>query len=120
MGGSGSHQFTAPCETGEDVIVYCEDGSYAANLERAGVDPLPPAEVRPLESLPPEQRELFADAQLDAHVYADDPAARFVLIHMRTHRIGDRVGTDGPVVEAITRDGAVLRSGAVRALVPHP
>jgi prolyl-tRNA synthetase len=41
MGGSGSHQFTVPCESGEDTIVYTEDGSYAANLERAAVDPLP-------------------------------------------------------------------------------
>jgi len=41
MGGSGSHQFTIPCESGEDTIVYTEDGSYAANLERAAVDPLP-------------------------------------------------------------------------------
>jgi prolyl-tRNA synthetase len=39
MGGSGSHQFTVPCESGEDTIVYTEDGSYAANLERAAVDP---------------------------------------------------------------------------------
>jgi len=38
MGGSGSHQFTVPCESGEDTIVYTEDGSYAANLERAAVD----------------------------------------------------------------------------------
>ena len=41
MGGSGSHQFTIPCESGEDTIVYTEDGSYAANLERADVDPPP-------------------------------------------------------------------------------
>ena len=41
MGGSGSHQFTVPCESGEDTIVYTQDGSYAANLERAAVDPLP-------------------------------------------------------------------------------
>jgi prolyl-tRNA synthetase len=41
MGGSGSHQFTIPCESGEDTIVYTEDGSYAANLERATVDPVP-------------------------------------------------------------------------------
>lgn len=40
MGGSGSHQFTVPCESGEDTIVYAEDSSYAANLERAAVDPL--------------------------------------------------------------------------------
>ncbi len=39
MGGSGSHQFTVPCENGEDVIVYTEDGSYAANIEKAPVDP---------------------------------------------------------------------------------
>ncbi len=42
MGGSGSHQFTTPCDNGEDVIVFTEDGSYAANLEKAAVDPLDP------------------------------------------------------------------------------
>jgi len=41
MGGSGSHQFTIPCPTGEDIIVHTADGSYAANLEKAAVDPLP-------------------------------------------------------------------------------
>jgi prolyl-tRNA synthetase len=41
MGGSGSHQFTVPCDSGEDVIVHTEDGSYAANLEKAAVDPAP-------------------------------------------------------------------------------
>ncbi|MBS3734794.1 MAG: proline--tRNA ligase [Phycisphaerae bacterium] len=39
MGGSGSHQFTVPCDSGEDVIVHTADGSYAANLEKAAVDP---------------------------------------------------------------------------------
>jgi len=39
MGGSGSHQFTVPCESGEDIIVHTEDFSYAANLEKAAVDP---------------------------------------------------------------------------------
>jgi prolyl-tRNA synthetase len=41
MGGSGSHQFTIPCESGEDIIVYTEDSSYAANIEKAAVDALP-------------------------------------------------------------------------------
>ncbi len=41
IGGSGSHQFTIPCENGEDIIVYTEDGSGAWNLEKAPVDPLP-------------------------------------------------------------------------------
>jgi len=60
MGGSGSHQFTVPCESGEDIIVYTEDLSYAANLERAAVDP-PPHSVIPSErsesrNLPPMQQ----------------------------------------------------------------
>ncbi|MBN2456182.1 MAG: proline--tRNA ligase, partial [Sedimentisphaerales bacterium] len=38
MGGSGSHQFTVPCDNGEDVIVHTEDNSYAANLEKAAID----------------------------------------------------------------------------------
>jgi prolyl-tRNA synthetase len=39
MGGSGSHQFTIPCPSGEDIIVYTEDGKYAANIEKAAIDP---------------------------------------------------------------------------------
>jgi prolyl-tRNA synthetase len=38
MGGSGSHQFTVPCENGEDVIVYTEDGKRAWNIEKGPVD----------------------------------------------------------------------------------
>ncbi len=56
MGGSGSHQFTVPCESGEDIIVYTEDGSYSANLEKAAVDPLPKektiAKIPPIEEVP--------------------------------------------------------------------
>jgi prolyl-tRNA synthetase len=55
MGGTGSHQFTVPCENGEDTIVYTADGSYAANLEKAAVDPLPkepaPSEIPPIEEV---------------------------------------------------------------------
>ncbi len=47
MGGSGSHQFTVPCASGEDTTVYTEDGSYAANLEKAAVDPLTKQEADP-------------------------------------------------------------------------
>jgi len=46
MGGSGSHQFTIPTAAGEDTIVFTADGSYAANLEKAEVDPLPKEPVK--------------------------------------------------------------------------
>jgi len=45
IGGSASHEFMVPCEAGEDVIVHTEDFSYAANIERAEVDPLPADEA---------------------------------------------------------------------------
>ncbi|MFB0555325.1 MAG: proline--tRNA ligase [Phycisphaerae bacterium] len=55
MGGSGSHQFTVPCESGEDTIIYTDDNTYAANLERAVVDPLPKekadADILPMEEV---------------------------------------------------------------------
>jgi prolyl-tRNA synthetase len=55
MGGSGSHQFTVPCENGEDIIVHTEDNSYAANIEKAAVDPLPKQQIKnkvgPLEEV---------------------------------------------------------------------
>ena len=44
IGGTGSQEFMVPCETGEDVIVRTADGSYAASLGKAEVDPLPKAE----------------------------------------------------------------------------
>ena len=54
MGGSGSHQFTVPCESGEDIIVHTEDFSYAANLEKAAVDP-PSVILSAAKNLPPMQ-----------------------------------------------------------------
>jgi len=53
MGGSGSHQFTVPCESGEDIIVHTEDNSYAANIEKAAVDPIP-KETTKTKAQPPE------------------------------------------------------------------
>ncbi len=46
IGGSGSHEFMVPCESGEDVIVHSGDGLYAANIEKAQVDaPTTPDDV---------------------------------------------------------------------------
>ena len=40
IGGTSSHEFMVLAETGEETIVYSEQGTYAANVERAEV--LPP------------------------------------------------------------------------------
>ncbi|WP_218081305.1 proline--tRNA ligase [Anthocerotibacter panamensis] len=43
IGGSGSHEFMALAEIGEDTILYCDAINYAANLEKARS--LPPQAV---------------------------------------------------------------------------
>jgi prolyl-tRNA synthetase len=35
IGGSGSHEFMVLAEAGEDEVLYTEDGTYAANVEKA-------------------------------------------------------------------------------------
>lgn len=47
IGGSHSHEFMVPAETGEDDVVYCEACGYAANLEKAtsGLPQTAPREI---------------------------------------------------------------------------
>ncbi len=49
IGGSLSHEFQVIADTGEDVLVYCPDSDYAANIELA--EALPASAVRPAPSL---------------------------------------------------------------------
>jgi prolyl-tRNA synthetase len=55
IGGTSSHEFMVLADTGEEAIVYTEDGSYAANVERADL-PAPPDTTleapRPLRKTP--------------------------------------------------------------------
>ncbi len=51
MGGTHSHEFTAPTDAGEDLIALCECG-YAANLEKA--EGIVPPETDPEEVTAPE------------------------------------------------------------------
>ena len=48
IGGNYSHEFMVPAETGENDVVYCESGKYAANIEKAVSRG--PAEATPSES----------------------------------------------------------------------
>ncbi len=42
MGGAGAHEFMAPSPAGEDEVALCEKCAYAANVELADSNPLPP------------------------------------------------------------------------------
>src|SRR6266700_1494634 len=50
MGGSGSADFLAPAGSGENTLVTCENGDFAADLEVARGIPRPPVFPEPLET----------------------------------------------------------------------
>ncbi|MCA1804891.1 MAG: general secretion pathway protein GspB [Xanthomonadaceae bacterium] len=70
-------------------------------------------EETPVYSINPWQQgsaavqQLAVGISLDVHVYAEQPAQRFVLINMNRYREGDRL-KEGAVLERITPEGVVL------------
>jgi prolyl-tRNA synthetase len=51
IGGSLSHEFQVIADTGEDLLVYCPDSDYAANIELAEALPLKSARSAPGASM---------------------------------------------------------------------
>jgi len=77
IGGSASHEFHVLADSGEDLIAYCPDSDYAANVELA--EALAPSSTRaaPLETL----REVDTPKQTaceDVAALLDIPLARTV------------------------------------------
>ena len=58
------------------------------------------------------------ELHLDIHVYAEDPAERFVFVNMKKHKEGSQLA-EGPVVAEITNDGAVLEHRGLTFLLPR-
>jgi general secretion pathway protein B len=86
----------------------------------------PPAvrEVRSSPELAPKLNELPASVRgnlptlnLDIHVHSRDADKRFVVINGRRYREGERL-EEGPLLETVTVDGAVLSQGRQRFQLP--
>jgi prolyl-tRNA synthetase len=75
MGGSGSRDYLAPAATGENTLVRCERGDYAADLEIASGVPRKPEFPEPLAA--PEEVETPGVATIDdvAQLLGVDSAA---------------------------------------------
>jgi general secretion pathway protein B len=58
------------------------------------------------------------ELSVDLHIYSDDPAKRAVFINGRRYQRGS-VLAEGPTVEEITREGAVLSYRGQRFLLPR-
>ena len=126
-----SQPATAP--TGEDaepagVTVINEPGqpeSRTANAIAMLEDGRPmsqPASDRPsmktFDELRLEGAVQLADLHVDIHVFAEDPAERFVFINMNKHAEKSTLA-EGPLVKEITTDGVVLEYQGNTFLLPR-
>jgi general secretion pathway protein B len=72
-----------------------------------------------LDQLVGSQRDALPPLKQTMHVYAEAPAARFVLIDGHRYREGDHLSGALQLVE-IRRDGTVLQFDGLRFLLPRP
>jgi prolyl-tRNA synthetase len=107
MGGTGSDDFLAPAESGENWLVRCERGDYAADLEIARGIPRPPEFPAPLDS--PEEIETPNITTIETLAeYLDvDPAA--------TSKAMPVVNHDGTLVLGLIRGDDRLDEGKLMA-----
>lgn len=80
----------------------------------AAVEELPP----PIDDLPTQTTAGLPELSIDLHIYADDPAKHVVFINGRRYQRGG-VLVEGPTVEEINREGAVLSYRGRRFLLPR-
>lgn len=82
-------------------------------------DEKPDDEVLPtFGEINPGGQDALPALHLDVHVYATDPADRFVYINMHKYREGSTLA-EGPTVERIRRDGVVLDYHGLRFVLPR-
>jgi general secretion pathway protein B len=112
---SGPPAVTRNGATKRGSVVYApipeaEDAPYSEPAAEPALRPAPAA--APAREAMPGADELAAlgtlpALHLDLHVYAAQPQQRFIFVNSRKYREGETLA-EGPVVEQITTDGAVL------------
>ena len=103
MGGKVSRDFLAPAESGENTLVRCEHGDYAADIEKASGIPRAPEFPARLDA--PEEIETPGVATIEAlaELLQVDPAA--------TSKAMPVVKADGTLVLALVRGDDRLDEG---------
>ena len=71
------------------------------------------------QDLPSEERNSLPAPRIDVHVFAREPARRFVLINLRKYQEGDTID-EGATIESILADGIVLSYQGQRYRVDRP
>lgn len=145
IGGNYSHEFMVPAETGENEVVYVEDGGYAANVEKAtsrgplvptpstSTGPAPESFPTPgvvtIEALASAPHLVAASAQIKTLVYIADDRVVLVLVRgddqVNEAKLAGGLGTStfrpATVEEIVGALGARPGSlGAVTSTMPRP
>ena len=84
----------------------------SASIASTAVQPNPVQQAAPQAAAMPDADEVSARGgvaalHLDLHVYVEQPQQRFIFVNSRKYKEGDTLA-EGPLVEQITPDGAVL------------
>jgi hypothetical protein len=74
-----------------------------------------PGAIPLISELPFEVREKLGKLQINVHSYSENPAERLVFINMRSFKVGDRIGENGPMLKEITPEGAIIDYGEGQA-----
>jgi general secretion pathway protein B len=74
--------------------------------------------VPSIHDLAPQVTAGLPPLNIDLHVYSADPAQRFVIINGQRLRQGGQL-KEGPTVEQITQEGAILSHQGIRFLLPR-
>ncbi len=128
----------APVQRSQPASTSFEDRVEEARQNQPAPDPVPPSQTAtatPVEA-PPQQKspnrprlmtidELrlngtlqLPELHIDIHVYAEDPAERFVFINMKKQRENSQLD-EGPIVTEITTDGVILKHQGSTFLLPR-
>ena len=73
--------------------------------------------MQSIDELSPDLHQALPALHMDVHGYSRNPAERFVVINLKTYRIGDTLA-EGPVLKDIVPQGAVLEFRGVTFLLP--
>jgi general secretion pathway protein B len=101
---------------GPTVAPIANEPTFPAR-DRAG-DSAPPDEMLPTLSSLLATGTHLPDMRLDIHVYSPRANERFVFVNMRKYTEGQTT-SEGPTLERITPDGAVMSFNGTRFLLPR-
>ena len=119
----------------EDLVAEARQNQAAPDTTTAESPPLQTANTAPVETPPQAVSQsrprlmtidelrlngtlALPELHIDIHVYAEDPAERFVFINMKKHRENSQLD-EGPVVAEITTDGVILKHQGSTFLLPR-